>query len=123
MKDRSVFIATALECIDLIRTYTAGYQLDDFLDDRKTQDAVIRNLEIIGQTLKDFGIESLTQENSKISWCQITAMRNVLAHEYLGIDITLIWETITTQLNELRVVLDKLYTKMQGVEPNGDVGA
>ena len=68
MKDRSVFIATALECIDLIKTYTAGYKLEDFLDDKKTQDAVIRNLEIIGQTLKDFGIESLTQENSKIPW-------------------------------------------------------
>ena len=71
MKDRSVFIATALECIDLIKTYTAGYKLEDFLDDKKTQDAVIRNLEIIGQTLKDFGIESLTQENSKILGCKL----------------------------------------------------
>ncbi len=114
MKDRSVFIATALECIDLIKTYTIGYQLKDFLDDRKTQDAVVRNLEIIGQTLKDYGIESLMQENSKIPWQQIAAMRNVLAHEYLGVDITLIWETLTTQLDELRGVLDELYIKMQG---------
>ena len=105
MKDRTVFIATALECIDLINTYTAGYQLEDFLTDRKTQDAVIRNLEIIGQTLKDYGVESLVEINPEIPWWQISAMRNILAHEYLGIDITLIWESLGTQLDELQQAL------------------
>ena len=105
MKDDLVFLETALECIDLIKAYTTGYQLDDFLADRKTQDAVIRNLEIIGQTLKDFGVESLEQENPEIPWCQIAAMRNVLAHEYLGVDITLVWETLATPLDELRQAL------------------
>ena len=111
MKDESVFIATALECIDLIREYTAGYQLDDFLADRKTQDAVIRNLEIIGQALKDFGVESLEHKNSEIPWRQIAAMRNILAHEYLGVDITLIWETLATPLDELRHVLKGMVEK------------
>ena len=46
MKDKSVYIATALECIELIKTYTCGYTLETFLDDRKTQDAVVRNLEV-----------------------------------------------------------------------------
>lgn len=66
MKNDLVYIATALECIDLIKSYTAGYQLDDFLEDRKTQDAVIRNLEIIGQALKDFGVELLEQHNPDV---------------------------------------------------------
>ena len=57
VKDRFIFIATALESIELIQSYTAGYDLPGFLEDRKTQDAVIRNLEIIGQALKDFGVE------------------------------------------------------------------
>lgn len=51
MKDRSVYIATALECIDLIKDYISGYTLEAFLEDRKTQDAVVRNLEVIGQAL------------------------------------------------------------------------
>ena len=106
MKDQSVFIVTALDCIDLIKTYIAGYQLDNFLADRKTQDAVIRNLEIIGQALKDFGVESLEQENPEIPWRQIAAMRNILAHEYLGVDITLIWETLAAPLDELKQVLE-----------------
>jgi len=51
VKDRFVFIAAALESIGLIQSYTAGHDLPQFLADRKTQDAVIRNLEIIGQAV------------------------------------------------------------------------
>ena len=65
MKDRFVFIAAALESIELIQSYTEGYDLSSFLADRKTQDAVIRNLEIIGQAIKDFGIETLLAEHPK----------------------------------------------------------
>ncbi len=59
MKDRLIFIAAALESIELIESYTEGYDLTRFLNDRKTQDAVVRNLEIIGQALKDFGVDAL----------------------------------------------------------------
>ncbi len=52
MKDRFIFIAAALESIELIHSYTEGYDLPGFLADRKTQDAVVRNLEIIGQAIK-----------------------------------------------------------------------
>ncbi len=65
MKDRFIFIAAALESIELIRSYIEGYDLTGFLADRKTQDAVIRNLEIIGQALKDFGVEILLAEQPK----------------------------------------------------------
>lgn len=51
MKDKNVYIATAPECINLIKDYTTGHTLDTFLEDRKTQDAVVRNLEVIGQAL------------------------------------------------------------------------
>ena len=64
MKDRFIFIAAALESIECVQSYTEGYNLTGFLADRKTQDAVIRNLEIIGQALKDFGIESLQAKQS-----------------------------------------------------------
>jgi len=84
MKDTSVYITTALECIDLIKEYTSGQTLDTFLEDRKTQDAVIRNLEVIGQTLKDYGIDLLNAKQPHIPWAQIAGMRNILAHEYRG---------------------------------------
>ena len=78
MKKRLVFIAAALESIELIQSYIEGYGLSDFLEDRKTQDAVIRNLEIIGQAIKDFGIDELSSLNPDVSWRTIAGMRNVL---------------------------------------------
>lgn len=108
MKDASVYIGTALECIDLIKQYTAGYTLDTFLDDRKTQDAVIRNLEVIGQALKDYGIDKLTEKKPRMPWAQIAGMRNILAHEYLGVDIVMVWHTVQLHINELQQALEEL---------------
>ncbi len=106
MKDKSAYIATALECIDLIKEYTSGYTLDSFIEDRKTQDAVIRNLEVIGQALKDYGIDDLKAKKSQIPWAQIAGMRNILAHEYMGVDIVMVWDTVQQHLNELRWALE-----------------
>lgn len=108
MKDRSVYISAARECIDLIKEYTAGYTLDTFLEDRKTQDAVIRNLEVIGQALKDYGIDLLTAQKPQVPWAQIAGMRNILAHEYLGVDIVMIWDTVQLHLATLQKALEEL---------------
>ena len=112
MKDKSVYIATALECIDLIEDYTSGFTLESFLADRKTQDAVIRNLEVIGQALKDFGIEVLTEKVPQIPWSQVAGMRNILAHEYLGVDMVMIWDTVRLHVNDLRQALKAIQTEV-----------
>ncbi len=108
MKDRFVFIAAALESIELIQSYTEGYDLTDFLEDRKTQDAVVRNLEIIGQALKDFGVEILLEKQPAMPWRQIAGIRNILAHEYLGIDMVMAWDTVKTHLDGLQHALEKI---------------
>lgn len=108
MKDRLIFIAAALESIELIQSYTEGYDLPGFLADRKTQDAVVRNLEIIGQALKDFGIETLLAMRPNMPWREIAGMRNVLAHEYLGVDPVMVWDTLKTHLHELRQTLEEI---------------
>ena len=109
MRDKSLYIVTALECIDLIKDYTAGYTLEVFLDDRKTQDAVVRNLEIIGQAMKDYGIDLLNAKKPQIPWSQIAGMRNILAHDYLGVDMIMIWDTVKTHLDDLRQALEGCY--------------
>ena len=58
------------------------------MQDKKTQDAVIRNLEVLGQTIKDFGIEDLKMDYPHIPWSQISGMRNIIAHKYLCIGKT-----------------------------------
>jgi len=96
VKNSWVYIATALECIDLIMEYTSGL----------TQDAVVRNFEVIGQAPKDYGLDALKEKRPDIPWSQITGMRNVLAHEYLGVDMILIWDTVKLHLNELKQALE-----------------
>jgi uncharacterized protein with HEPN domain len=108
MKGKAVYVTTALECIKLINEYTAGYTLDSFLEDRKTQDAVIRNLEVIGQALKDYGIDSLNTKKPHMSWVQIAGMRNILAHEYLGVDVVMVWDTVQQHLGALQQALEGL---------------
>ena len=111
MKDNVIYLITALECVDLIHEYIQGYCLEDFLIDRKTQDAVIRNLEIIGQTLKDYGLDELTKKDTNIPWHNVAGMCNVLAHEYLEVDHVLIWETVEKQLGALRCALENIVNK------------
>ncbi|NOQ36510.1 MAG: DUF86 domain-containing protein [Methylococcaceae bacterium] len=94
MKDLSIFIAAALESIELIQSYT--------------QDAVIRNLEIIGQAIKDFGIETLLKNQPNIAWREIAGMRNVLADEYLGVNIEMVWNTVQIHLDDLQQALETI---------------
>lgn len=73
---------------------------ETFLSDRKTQDAVIRNLEVIGQAVKDLGSDTLSTQ-SAIPWKQIARTRDILAHQYLGVDIKLVWNIVEKQLPKL----------------------
>jgi uncharacterized protein with HEPN domain len=80
-------------------------ELDSFKKDIKTQDAVIRNIEILGQSLKDFGITDLTTDFPNINWNALAGMRNIIAHEYLGIDLNIIWETVINNIIPLKATL------------------
>ncbi|MBD9358869.1 HepT-like ribonuclease domain-containing protein [Methylomonas albis] len=116
MKDRLIFISAALESIELIQSYTAGYDWVSFWGDRKTQDAVIRNLEIIGQALKDFGVDTLLETAPSMPWREIAGMRNVLAHEYLGVDVEMVWDTVQCHLEPLQGALETLMEGADGTQ-------
>jgi uncharacterized protein with HEPN domain len=66
-KDRGVYLACIADCIHRIRAYTEGGK-DRYLSDLKTQDAVIRNIEVIGQAVKDFGVPELESRESAVPW-------------------------------------------------------
>ena len=75
---------------------TSGKKI--FLRDIKTQDAVIRNIEIIGQVVRDLGIEDLAAQYPETPWRAIAGTRNFLAHQYLGVDPELIWNIVVGDL-------------------------
>ena len=69
----------------------------------RTQDAVIRNLEIVGQIVRDLGPESLADHRPEVPWARIAGARNILAHQYLGVDLSLVWNIVERDLTALEV--------------------
>jgi uncharacterized protein with HEPN domain len=100
MKDRQVYLRHLAECLQRIREYTADGR-QQFMNDRKTQDAVIRNLEIVGQIVRDRGPDSLAELRPEVPWARIAGTRNILAHQYLGVDLSLIWNIVERELTPL----------------------
>ena len=90
MKDDSVYLRHILECIRRIEEDTNG-GYEQFINSHTLQDAVIRNLQIMAESTQRLS-DNLKDSNSEIEWFRIAAFRNVLVHDYLGIDIEKIWE-------------------------------
>lgn len=105
--DPKVLLRHIQLCLARIADYV-GDGRQGFMADPKTQDAVIRNLEIIGQTVKDYDIDALAAAVPTIPWQQIAGLRNVLAHQYLGVDLRLVWNVVEFELPKLRDALARL---------------
>ncbi|WP_419660528.1 conserved uncharacterized protein, DUF86 [Desulfosarcina variabilis str. Montpellier] len=86
-------IRDILAAIERIHDYTKGYNYQQFKGDSKTIDAVVRNLEIIGEAACHIP-DDITAKNPAIPWREIRDMRNLLAHEYFGVNTKIVWETI-----------------------------
>lgn len=99
-KNRAIYIRHIYDCICWIKEYVQEGK-EAFFQDRKTQDAVIRNFEVIGQAVKDLGVDSLNSSHPETPWPQIAATRNFLAHQYLGGDMNLIWNIVEQHLPRL----------------------
>lgn len=108
-RDTKLYLQDILECIELIGKYTNGMSKDDFGSDVTIQDAVMRRLEIIGEATKNLPNE-LKQKYPDIPWKDITGMRDVLTHDYFGIDLERVWGTITRRLPGLKAVTETMIT-------------
>jgi uncharacterized protein with HEPN domain len=79
-----------LDALENVQKYIEGLDLQQFKSDQRTIDAVVRNLEIIGEAARHIP-NTIIQEYPHIPWKHIRDMRNVLIHEYFGVDISIIW--------------------------------
>ena len=119
-KNREVidFLEDTLDAMEKAELFIADMTYEEFLKDEKTIFAVIRAIEVIGEALKHVPSE-LRQKFSDIPWRDITGMRDILVHEYFGVDHETVWETVKTDIPSIKPLLvellDNLKTK-RGVE-------
>lgn len=91
-------------CVKIFQ-YTAGMEYNDFINDEKTIDAVIRNFEIIGEAANRLPNEFILKHNSVV-WRQIIGLRNRLIHAYFGVDYQILWKIINENLNEFKIQIE-----------------
>jgi uncharacterized protein with HEPN domain len=104
------FIIHILGVIERIESYTEGVGEIDFMKNFLVQDAVMPNLEIIGEASKKISPKIRT-EHPEIPWKKITGMRDKLIHDYFGIDLISVWSVVGNDLKELKRHLLKINFK------------
>ena len=109
-KDPQFFLAHILDAINLIQEYTENGE-SSFFQDRKTQDAVIRNLEIIGEAVKKLP-EDMLSRHPEVPWKDVAGMRDQLIHHYFGVNLRLVWGVVANRLTELREAVLSEYTQL-----------
>jgi uncharacterized protein with HEPN domain len=100
MKDDAVYLRHILDAVAKVEHYTAGGR-DAFFADPMIQDAVLRNLEIIGEAVRNLS-PAIRRHHPEVPWRSITALRNVLIHEYFGVDLEIVWRLVTRRLPTLK---------------------
>lgn len=93
--------------IGRILAYTAGFEYAQLFADTKTQDAVIRNLEIIGEAAKGISIQLQTQ-HPEVPWRGMAATRDRLIHGYFGVNLEIVWDIVVQELPRLQIQIHQI---------------
>lgn len=113
MKDDTLYLVHIYESIVRIETYLRGVSLEQFSEDSLTQDAVLRNLQILAESTQRLS-DKFKDKHQEIEWVNIAGLRNILVHDYLGIDIETVWNIIDKKLPELKTAIKDYLPEFPG---------
>jgi uncharacterized protein with HEPN domain len=95
-----VYLRHILDALDRVAAYTKGGR-KVFMDDPMIQDATVRNLEIVGEAAKNVSRE-FRDRHTEVSWSSMAGMRDVLIHNYMGVDLVIVWDVVENRASPLR---------------------
>ena len=104
------YIEHILAAIQRIRRYTHGMTESAFLENEQVQDAVLRNIEIIGEAARNIerSYPEFAAQHSDVPWEDVYLMRNRISHGYFNVDLEIVWQTIQRSIPELELQIEQL---------------
>jgi uncharacterized protein with HEPN domain len=105
--DHVIYLEDIKESCEKISRYTKGMNFDQFVKDDKTYDAVLRNLEIIGEAVKHLP-DAIRERYPEVEWRKMAGLRDVVAHAYFGIHDEIIWDVLRSKIPALLVEVSSI---------------
>jgi uncharacterized protein with HEPN domain len=110
MRDYRLYLDDILEAAKRIERYSRGMTLEKLKKDTLVLDGIVRNLEIIGEAAKNVPTQ-IREKHPAIEWKKITGLRDILAHEYFGIDVDVVWDIVKNKLPSLKKQVSRIVKK------------
>ncbi len=107
VKDDLAYVEHILDCIRKIKEFSEGISFREFSSNELVQDAIIRNIEIIGEASKKISSDT-KQIYFEVPWKEIAGMRDKLIHDYLGVDVEVVWRTIKEDIPSLEIQIKEI---------------
>ncbi len=111
-KDELIYIGHILEAIEKTHKYCSAMKKNEFLRNSLVKDAVVRNVEIIGEAAKKLSSE-FRKRYPEIPWKDISGMRDKIVHDYTGIDFKVVWDVVRLDLPELKTRLKDIIKRQK----------
>ena len=116
MKDDRLYLVHIGECIERIERYTAP-GLGAFQTDTLIQDGVLRNLHTLTESTQRIS-DPLKAAHPEVEWREIAQFRNVVVHDYLGIDLARVWDIVQSDLSSLRISVARMLKELENEQPS-----
>ena len=107
-RDEKLYLLDIIECCKKISEYSKSITYRDFCNDSRTMDAILHNLLVIGEASKHLS-NHFVEKYPSIPWKRIKGLRDIIAHQYFGLDYPLLWDVVKIKIPELQSAIQKNY--------------
>ncbi len=106
-KDSDFYLTHILAAIGNVESYTAGFSYPEFAKNRLVSDAVVRNLEVIGEAVKNLPPD-FKKEHKELGWKKIAGFRDIAIHHYFGVDLKIVWDIVKNEVPKLKGAVERI---------------